>query len=521
MPLARHEFAVVDEHGNIVTDAQVEVRREIPGQPLAPLFSDRDGLVPVGNPFPVDEETGVAAFHVAGGAYRIRAFKTGFERIERYVGIGTASEFDAGETPSLVQNVDAGYALVFETGTSAPPGSGAIRFNHANLSLATVAYVSTVNAAGSDITDRLLELFDAESTVKDAIILTYAYDNRQASFQVDDVDAVGSPVEYVVLDVSQHNGETTFPAEAVNLQRERAGADGAGDVDGPNGGVTDGHAALFDGTSGKLIKSAGYTPVNKAGDTMTGPLNLVNGSTFLAASGSEGGELRLQKPLSGSTLGGDLNVDLFNDTLRIFEGGGSNRGVVLDISAQAASGGSTLLSTANGIAQGKHSIWIPATAMKARTTNGAAIGTAEMATNKNMFNTLDFDASTQEFSQFAIRMPKSWDEGTVTFAPVWSHNGGANFGVAFGLAGVAISNDDAGDVAFGTAQLSVDTGGTTNDIYEGPVSSAITIAGTPQPGDFVMFQINRTVADGGDTLTVDARLHGIILFMTINAGDDT
>ena len=175
---------------------------------------------------------------------------------------------------------------------------------------------------------------------------------------------------------------------------------------------------------------------------------------------------------------------------------------------------------ATAITQGLHSIWVPALAMVSRTTNGAAIGTVEMATNKNMFKTLDFDTTTQEFAQFAIRMPTSWNEGTVTFAPVWSHTGGANFGVAFGLAGVAISNDDAGDVAFGTAQTSVDTGGTTNDIYEGPTSSAITIAGTPAAGDYVMFQINRTVADAGDTLTVDARLHGVTVFYTINAATD-
>lgn len=170
---------------------------------------------------------------------------------------------------------------------------------------------------------------------------------------------------------------------------------------------------------------------------------------------------------------------------------------------------------------GKHGLWIPAGAMVSRTTNGASAGSSEMATNKNMFKTLDFDTTTQEFVQFAIRMPKQWNESTVTFAPVWSHAATTtNFGVVFGLAGVAISNDDAGDVAFGTAQTSTDTGGTTNDIYEGPESSAITIAGTPAAGDYVMFQINRTVSDGSDTMAIDARLHGIVLFITTDAGND-
>ena len=109
----------------------------------------------------------------------------------------------------------------------------------------------------------------------------------------------------------------------------------------------------------------------------------------------------------------------------------------------------------------------------------------------------------------------------MTFQPLWSHpSTTTNFGVVFGLAGIARSDDDAGDVAFGTAQTSTDTGGTTNDIYVGPESSAITIAGTPAAGDSVQFQINRTVADGSDTMAVDARLHGIRLFFTTSAATD-
>ena len=108
--------------------------------------------------------------------------------------------------------------------------------------------------------------------------------------------------------------------------------------------------------------------------------------------------------------------------------------------------------------------------MTARTTNGAASGTAEMSTNKNMVRTLDFDTTTQEFAQFEIAMPKSWNNGTVTFQPVWSHaSTTTNFGVVWALQAVATSDDDALDVAFGTEQTSTDTGGTTNDRYIGPL----------------------------------------------------
>ena len=173
------------------------------------------------------------------------------------------------------------------------------------------------------------------------------------------------------------------------------------------------------------------------------------------------------------------------------------------------------------VGQGKHTVWIPATAMISRTTNGAAAGTAEMTTNKNMVKTLDFDTTTQEFAQFEIAMPKSWDEGTVTFQPVWSHAATTtNFGVVWGLAAVATSDDDTLDVAFGTAGTSTDTGGTTNDRYIGPESSAITIAGTPAEGDVVQFQLARNVSDGSDTMAIDARLHGVKVHYTTNAATD-
>lgn len=171
---------------------------------------------------------------------------------------------------------------------------------------------------------------------------------------------------------------------------------------------------------------------------------------------------------------------------------------------------------------GLETCWIPAPAMTARLTNGPASGSVEMSTNKNMFRTLDFDTATSEYAQFSIQMPKSWNEGTITAAFVWSHAATTtNFGVAWALQGVAVSDDDVGDVAFGTAQTAVDIGGTTNDVYVSPTTSAITIAGTPQPNDYVMFQVYRAVSDGGDTMAIDARLHGVQLYYTVDASSDT
>jgi hypothetical protein len=171
---------------------------------------------------------------------------------------------------------------------------------------------------------------------------------------------------------------------------------------------------------------------------------------------------------------------------------------------------------------GRHSLWVPAQGITPRTTNGAAVTRDELATNKVMRQTLDFDASTIEYAQFMLSMPKSWNEGAVTFVPVWSHAATTtNFKVSWGLQAVAVSDDDALDAAFGTAQYSNDEGGTTGDLYKGPESSAITIAGTPLAEDVVVFQVLRKADDAtNDTLAVDAKLLGIVLYLTTDAGND-
>lgn len=96
MPFARWQSTIVDEFGNIVQQPTIEVRRETVGQPLATLYSDRDGAVPLGNPFTLSGgDNGFAAFHVAGGAYQITVTKGLFSRTYRYVAIGLVAESDA------------------------------------------------------------------------------------------------------------------------------------------------------------------------------------------------------------------------------------------------------------------------------------------------------------------------------------------------------------------------------------------------------------------------------------------
>lgn len=168
---------------------------------------------------------------------------------------------------------------------------------------------------------------------------------------------------------------------------------------------------------------------------------------------------------------------------------------------------------------GAQTIWVPATAMVARTTNGAADGKVETTTNKVMVKTLDFDAATAEYVQFSIRMPKSWNESTVAAYFLWSNASGTG-NVVWGLQGVAISDGDALDTAFGTAQTVTDAVTLAGDLMQSAVTGAITIGGTPLENDLAVFQVYRDATNASDTLAVDARLHGVVVIYTTNAGTD-
>ena len=81
--------------------------------------------------------------------------------------------------------------------------------------------------------------------------------------------------------------------------------------------------------------------------------------------------------------------------------------------------------------------------------------------------------------------------------------------VIFGVQAIALSNDDAIDTAFGTAQTVTDTLITALDVHVTSATSSITIAGTPATDDVIYFQIYRDADAGGDTLAVDARALGV------------
>jgi hypothetical protein len=170
---------------------------------------------------------------------------------------------------------------------------------------------------------------------------------------------------------------------------------------------------------------------------------------------------------------------------------------------------------------GTETIWIPAQAMYASSTNGADAEQVETTATRPDLKVLDFDASTAQYAQFAIAMPKSWNLGTVTYQVFWSPSTTNTGNCIFGLQGVSCTEGDTADVAFGTAIEVTDAGiGTVEDVQMTAVSSAMTIAGSPADDDQTFFQLYRDAADGSDSFTGEARVLGIKLFYTTDAAND-
>ena len=203
-------------------------------------------------------------------------------------------------------------------------------------------------------------------------------------------------------------------------------------------------------------------------------------------------------------------------------GGDTNIGIALKTKGsgviQAEDSGGTV--AAVKIA-GKETIWIPAAAMYAATTNGADAEQVETTATRPDMKVFDFDASTKQYTQFTIAMPKSWNEGTLTYQVYWAPSTTNTGNAIFGLQGVACADSDTIDVAYGTAIEVTDAGiGTVEDQQITSESSAMTVAGSPAAGEQSYFQLYRDAADGSDTFTGECRVLGIKLFFTTDAAND-
>jgi hypothetical protein len=179
---------------------------------------------------------------------------------------------------------------------------------------------------------------------------------------------------------------------------------------------------------------------------------------------------------------------------------------------------------------GKQTIWVPASAMYPLTAGGCApLAQAQMNATTNYrpeIVTLDFDDTTFEVAQFSVSFPKSWDrQKTITYRVYWSTtNTTSTSGCSWGLQAVTVA--DGGNLYLGMPQAIVindqhqPTSGTGDLLNISGVSASINITGTVTLESLIYFNISRLPNDSQDTLSGDARLHGIKLYYNTNAAND-
>ena len=104
-------------------------------------------------------------------------------------------------------------------------------------------------------------------------------------------------------------------------------------------GTLNGEGSLtFDGTTLRTTGTISGSTLYSTGN-VAAAVNLQS----LFSSGDEGGELFLNKPATGTSINTGVNIDVYQNKLRIWEAGGTNRGGYYDITALGASVGTNLL----------------------------------------------------------------------------------------------------------------------------------------------------------------------------------
>ena len=277
------------------------------------------------------------------------------------------------------------------------------------------------------------------------------------------------------------------------------------------------HVAYWNSTSeivadsGQLFWDASNNRLGVGTSTPTSALHVVGSGNFTGAvtvsgditasnltasnsAGSEGGEIRLAKAASGTTLNGTtINIDIFNNRFRIFEGGSPNRGYFLDMTEGGASAETPL----------RQKSWCYFTPLD---NQPPASGFATLDT-RNSIAVLDFDHVAEESAVFVGVVPdnaivSSGISVRILWMATTETSGNCRWGVQFDELGA----EDTDTAVFGTATEATTATSATNGT---PVITTLTCTTIDSvvAGDFFRIKIYRDALDTtNDTLASDAEL---------------
>ena len=147
------------------------------------------------------------------------------------------------------------------------------------------------------------------------------------------------------------------------------------------------------------------------------------------------------------------------------------------------------------------------------TTSGCKTNSkVETATGKQNVYTLDFVDASTTYAEANCMMPSDYDAGTVTATFVWFSTNAGTLVARWQIEGYIYGDHTTLDETFGTAQAVDDAGqSTANDVLISGATAAMTFGGTPAASKLALFRVGRLGGHANDTLTVDARLLGVMI----------
>jgi hypothetical protein len=229
--------------------------------------------------------------------------------------------------------------------------------------------------------------------------------------------------------------------------------------------------AFTQANSANILAQAAFNKANTALSNTN--LNVSGTLRALNQGGDEGGEIFLDRPVTNTSLAAGVTIDIFQNKLRIFETGGSVRGVFIDIANSAAGGvGTDLLnptSTPDAVA---------------RTTANAAFDKANSA---NVLAQAAFDKANTDVTSITatagvygnathvpvITLTANGRVSSIVNTAISGGGGGNSFGVIY-----TSNNSTYANASVSTDQLNF-VGEAGVIAFANSLTKTITIAGTP------------------------------------------
>jgi hypothetical protein len=157
----------------------------------------------------------------------------------------------------------------------------------------------------------------------------------------------------------------------------------------------------------------------KTGITAEGNISTSGNLISTNSSGDEGGEIRLSKPVTNTTLSLGVVIDVYQNKLRFFEDGGTNRGFYIDITGGGASVGTNLVGGGSGT--------VTSITASSPLTGGTITTSGTIGINSASANTANYVVQRDGSGNFAANQATlvSQKFGTGTGAPSFnSYSGG-------------------------------------------------------------------------------------------------